>query len=199
MFKKNKTDIFKNLIKSKKENKAVSYLKKHKNSILVDSSFRDIQGCTFLTYSISSHQYKLAVALIENKADVNLEDNLYQLPLMYAFMELLQGETCYDLINVIIDKTQDINKRTIFDQTALFFLFDIEHNKKLNYDKNFENLIISLIKKGADFNLKNKANETIWDIAQRENETMYKVVSAIYEKEKLSIFNKKNKIGNKIL
>lgn len=185
-----------------------------------DIDFQTKQGETSLHLSCTFIQKKMTKLLIDNNANVNIQDFENEIvPLMYTILYneyelfdlLLQKtnleiqdrngfnalhycirESVWDFIDKLVDKQIDLNITNIEGHTPLhLFLDSIRNSNDTNYNFNLENII-----KNTDLNIQDNEGRSCLLLMCKYN--IWKKFSSILETKKLNIYIK-NKDGRNAL
>ena len=147
-------DIIHVLIKNKDINIFKLFFDNHLlNLINLDLNYQDNEGITPLMLSIFHSQYEMGKILLENGVDINLTNINLENALMiacnnrYVYYNISDNYILkQEIINILIEKGIDINKKDKYNRTALYYAVS-------NVNEFSIFMIISLLEAGCDPNL----------------------------------------------
>lgn len=116
-------------------------------------NLKDDEGETPLIRAISCKNIKIIELLLQHGADTGLKNAYGETPLIYA-ISTLDYDNITDIINLLVEKTIDLNEQDNDGDTALHLAVENE----------LPRLIKSLMKKGANCFVKNNFQNTPIDI-----------------------------------
>jgi uncharacterized protein len=125
------------------------FIKSDKNNV----NIKDKMGRTLLMEAAIFKKEDIARTLIENGADINVQDNKGWTALHFSIQSFLP-----DLVKLLICKGANVNAKDDYDNTPL--------HKALNSSQGRGDIILQLLKAGADKNIANKSGRTPYQVAK---------------------------------
>lgn len=152
-----------------------------KSGIDINKKYKDRNDETALIVASKKGNLEIVKCLIENRADVNAEDNDGWTALMYA---LNIGRI--DIAEYLIEKGAKINAQNVNGATALLIASSYGHSETVKY----------LLEKGADINIPNKSKSTaLIEASSNRDLGIVKLLLSEIEKRKKDYLNAQDNYG----
>lgn len=124
----------------------------------IEINFKDYCGWSFLIFAIEANKKEIVQFLIEKGIDINNVAENDQTPIMWAAQS---GQK--EIVKMLADRQVLLNCQNIWGETALMMTLNCTSS---NFYKEVMEILIDA---GADINLKNKKNKTIFKLVSDRN------------------------------